>query len=158
MLNSPIIEPVALAYAANLKLIGVTVSVRSVDPSQFTERWRKRDFDVMYSGWGQSLNPGNEQAEYWGSKSAATEGTQNYAGISDPAIDTLIRKVIFADDRETQIAAIKALDRVLLHHHFVIPSYTLRVSRIAYWDKFERPAELPTYAIGFPSIWWSKNP
>lgn len=156
MLNTPIIERVALPFAENLKKIGIAATVRSVDSSQFVERARKRDFDIMYSGWGESLNPGNEQAEYWGSQSAKTDGSQNYAGISDPAIDALIRKVIFHKDRDDQIAAVKALDRVLLHHHFVIPSYTLRYSRIAYWDKFERPAELPQYNIGFPTIWWAK--
>ena len=157
MLNTPIIEPVALSFAANLKLIGVTATVRSVDDSQFTERWRKRDFDIMYYAWGESLNPGNEQAEYWSSKAAATEGSRNYMGVADPAIDKLIQKVIFAPDRDSQVAAVKALDRVLLHHHFLVPSYTTKMSRIAYWDKFERPAELPYYSIGFPSIWWAKQ-
>jgi microcin C transport system substrate-binding protein len=158
MLNTSIIERVALPYAQNLKRIGVAVSVRSVDDSQFTERWRKRDFDVIYTGWGESLNPGNEQAEYWGSKSAATVGSRNYAGIADPAVDKLIELVIFAPSRDDQVAAVKALDRVLLHHHYVIPSYTLRSSRLAYWDKFDRPANLPKYAVGFPSIWWAKKP
>jgi microcin C transport system substrate-binding protein len=158
MLNTPIIERVALPFAANLKRIGVNVTVRSVDSSQFQERALNRDFDVLYSGWAQSLNPGNEQAEYWGSKSAATPRTQNYAGISDPAIDQLVQQVIFADTIETQHAAVKALDRVLLHHHFVVPSYTLRNSRLAFWDKFEHPADYPTYSTGFPSIWWSKTP
>lgn len=156
MLNTPIIERVALPFAENLKKIGIAATVRSVDSSQFVERARKRDFDILYSGWGESLNPGNEQAEYWGSQSAKTDGSQNYAGISDPAIDALIRKVIFHKDRDDQIAAVKALDRVLLHHYFVVPSYTLRYSRIAYWDKFERPKELPQYSIGFPTIWWAK--
>jgi microcin C transport system substrate-binding protein len=157
LLSSNIIERVALPFAANLKKIGVIATVRSVDASQFTERWRKRDFDVMYQGWAQSLNPGAEQAEYWGSKAAAAEGTQNYAGIANPAIDELIRKIIFAPDRDAQVAAVKAIDRVLLHNHYVVPSYTLRTSRIAYWDKFERPKELPHYSSGFPSIWWAKG-
>ncbi|MCV3766998.1 extracellular solute-binding protein [Rhizobium sp. TRM95796] len=157
LLSSNIIERVALPFATNLKKIGVTATVRSVDASQFTERWRKRDFDVMYQGWAQSLNPGSEQAEYWGSKAAAAEGTQNYAGIANPAIDALIRKIIFAPDRDNQVAAVKALDRILLHNHYIVPSYTLRTSRIAYWDKFERPEELPHYSSGFPSIWWAKG-
>lgn len=157
MLNTPIIEPVALAFVANLKLIGVRVSVRAVDDSQFTERARTRDFDVMYNAWDESLNPGNEQAGYWGSKAAVTEGTSNWVGISDPAIDKLIQKVIFAPAREDQVAAVKALDRVLLHHHYVVPSYTTKMSRIAYWDKFDRPKELPYYSTGFPTIWWAKQ-
>lgn len=156
MLNTPIIERVALPFAENLKKIGIAATVRSVDASQFVERARKRDFDILYTGWGESLNPGNEQAEYWGSQSAKTDGTMNYAGISDPAIDKLIQKVIFHKDRNDQIAAVKALDRVLLHNHFVVPSYTIRKTRIAYWDKFDRPKELPYYSIGFPTIWWAK--
>ena len=157
MLNSPVVERAVLPYAQNLKKIGIDARVRSVDASQFVERARSRDFDIMYFAWGQSLNPGNEQAEYWGSKSAKTDGTQNYAGISDPAIDKLIQRVIFSTDRDDHIAAVKALDRVLLHHHFVVPSYTTRSSRIAYWDKFDRPEELPYYSIGFPTVWWSKE-
>jgi microcin C transport system substrate-binding protein len=157
MLNTDIIAPVALSLAANLKLIGVTVTVRPVDASQFVERARKRDYDVMYYGWSESLNPGNEQAEYWGSKSAATDGTQNYAGISDPAIDKLIQKVIFWTDRDEQVAAIHALDRVLLHHYYIIPSYYRSTDPIAWWDKFDRPKELPKYSVGFPTIWWSKQ-
>lgn len=157
MLNSPIIEPVALSFAANLKLIGVAVAVRAVDDSQFTERYRNRDFDIMYNAWGESLNPGNEQAEYWGSKSAATPGTRNWMGVSDPAIDKLIQKVIFSPERDDQVAAVHALDRVLLHHHFLIPSYTRRQVPTAWWDKFEHPKELPTYSVGFPSVWWAKQ-
>jgi microcin C transport system substrate-binding protein len=154
LLNGPIIEKVALPFAKNLKLIGIDVSVRTVDPSQFTNRWRTRDYDVIYQGWNQSLNPGNEQAEYWGSKSAAIDGSQNFAGIADPAIDKLIDRIIFAPNRDDQIAATRALDRVLLANHYVIPSYTLRKSRIAYWNRLSRPDELPTYALGFPEIWW----
>jgi microcin C transport system substrate-binding protein len=157
MLNTPIIAPVALSLAANLKLIGVAVTVRPVDASQFVQRLRQRDFDIAYSGWGETLNPGNEQAEYWGSKSAVTDGTQNYMGVSDPAIDKLIQKVIFWTDRDEQVAAIHALDRVLLHHHYLIPSYYRRDDPIAWWDKFEYPKELPKYSIGFPTIWWSKQ-
>lgn len=157
LLNGPTIEIVALPFAQSLKKIGVNVTVRTVDASQFTNRWRSRDFDMIYQGWGQSLNPGNEQAEYWGSSSAERDGSQNYAGISDPAIDALIRRVIFAKDRDDLIATTKALDRVLLAHHFVIPSYTGRYSRIAYSQRLQRPADLPKYSVGFPDIWWSNS-
>lgn len=156
LLDGPIIERVALPFAKNLKLIGVEVSVRTVDPSQFTNRWRSRDYDVIYNAWGQSVNPGNEQAEYWGSKSAGEDGSQNYAGISDPAIDALIKQIIFAKNREDQVATTRALDRVLLAQHYVIPTYTLRKSRIAYWDRLDRPKELPYYSLGFPDFWWMK--
>lgn len=157
LLDGPTIEVVALPFAQNLKKIGVQATVRTVDASQFTNRWRSRDFDMIYSGWAQSLNPGNEQAEYWGSVAAKRDGSQNYAGISDPGIDALIRRIIFAKDREELIATTKVLDRVLLAHHYVIPSYTARYSRIAYSAKLQRPGELPKYAVGFPTIWWSKE-
>lgn len=157
LLDGPTIEVVALPFAQNLKKIGVEVSVRTVDASQYTNRWRSRDFDVIYTGWGQSLNPGNEQAEYWGSESAKRDGSQNYAGISDPGIDALIRRVIFAKDRDELIATTKVLDRILLAHHYVVPSYTARYSRLAYSANLEHPAELPKYAVGFPTIWWSKS-
>ncbi|MCJ8517880.1 microcin C transport system substrate-binding protein [Pseudorhizobium tarimense] len=155
MLGGPTIEPVALAFARNLKMIGVEATVRSVEQSQFTNRWRSRDFDVMYNAWAQSANPGNEQAEYWGSQASDREGSQNYSGISDPGVDALIRKVIFAKDRDEQIAAVKALDRVLLAHHIVVPTYSSKTSRIAYWDTIAHPDPLPEYSLGFPSIWWS---
>jgi microcin C transport system substrate-binding protein len=157
MLDTPIIEKVALPFAQNLKKIGVTVNVRSVDSSQFTERWRKRDFDMIYQGWSESINPGNEQAEYWGSQSAAREGTQNYAGISDKGVDFLINKVIFAPTRDEQIVAVKALDRVLLHHHYVVPSYSRRALPVAYSSKLAHPDKLPEYSSAFPSIWWMKQ-
>ena len=156
LLDGEIIEKVALPFAKNLKLIGVEASVRTVDPSQFTNRWRTKDFDMMYNAWSESINPGNEQAEYWGSKAASQDGAQNYAGISDPAIDQLIHMVIFAKDRDEQVAATRALDRVLLAHHFVIPSYTLRKSRIAFWNRLDRPKDLPYYSLGFPDVWWMK--
>lgn len=157
LLNGPIIERVALPYAENLKRIGVDVSVRTVDPSQYVNRWRNREFDMIYSGWAQSISPGNEQLEYWGSRAAERPGSTNYAGIDDPAIDILIRKIIFAKDRDGLVAATRALDRVLLANHFTVPTYTLRADRIAMWDRFEWPEPLPAYSLGFPEIWWSKT-
>ncbi|WP_244495496.1 MULTISPECIES: extracellular solute-binding protein [Sinorhizobium/Ensifer group] len=157
LLSSATLERVALPYAQNLKKIGIDARVRTVDASQYTNRTRAFDYDMTWIVWAQTLSPGNEQLDYWGSRSAGEQGSRNYAGIADPGVDALINKVIFAKDRETLVAATKALDRVLLAHNFVVPLYYKRDMNIAYWDKFARPAELPTYAIGFPSIWWSKN-
>lgn len=157
LLNSPIIERVALPYAQNLKLIGVDANVRSVEDAQYTRRLRTRDFDVTYNAWGQGLSPGNEQLEYWGSESADRESSRNYAGIKDAGIDALIRMVIKATDREDLIAATRALDRVLLARDYVVPSYTSRSMRVAYWTKLKHPAELPYYGIGFPDIWWAEQ-
>jgi microcin C transport system substrate-binding protein len=154
LLNGPTIEPVAMSLQTNLANIGIAASIRSVDSPQYINRLRSRDFDMTYTGWGETLSPGNEQRDFWGSISASGEDSRNYAGIADPGIDALIDKVIYADDRETLIAATKALDRVLMAHDFVIPTYALRKSRIARWDRFSHPDPLPEYGVGFPTVWW----
>ncbi|MCA1370544.1 ABC transporter substrate-binding protein [Bradyrhizobium sp. BRP14] len=157
LLSSPTLERVALPYAQNLKRIGIEARVRTVDPSQYTNRERAFDYDMTWEVWGQTLSPGNEQADFWGSKAATREGSRNYAGIADPGVDALIERVIFAKDRDTLVAATKALDRVLLAHHYVVPLYYPRTTNIAYWDTLSRPAELPKYGLGFPDIWWSTS-
>jgi microcin C transport system substrate-binding protein len=154
LLNGPTIEPVAQNLATNLGKIGIQVSLRSVDSPQYINRVRSFDYDMIYSGWGQSFSPGNEQRYFFGSSSVNEEGSQNYLGIADPGIDALIDKVINADDRATQEAATKALDRVLLHSHLMVPSYSLRQSRIARWDRFSHLDPLPEFSSGFPTIWW----
>ena len=154
LLNGATMEPVALAWQTNLRKIGVDARVRSVDTPQYINRVRSRDFDVIYAGWAQSLSPGNEQREYWGSGAADSESSQNFAGIADPGVDALIERVVLAKDRDELVAATRALDRVLLAHHYVIPSYTLRRARIARWDRYSHPEALPEYSIGFPTIWW----
>lgn len=154
LLNGPTIEPIATAFQTNLKRLGINATIRSVDSPQYIERAQNRDYDMIYTGWVQSLSPGNEQRDFWGSASAAQEDSRNYAGIADKGVDALIDKIVFADDRETLIAATRALDRVLLAHHYVTPTYTLRKSRIARWDRFSHPDELPEFSIGFPTVWW----
>jgi microcin C transport system substrate-binding protein len=154
LLNGPTIEPVAVSFQNNLRSIGIAASIRTVDSSQFTNRARNFDYDVIYTAWGQSISPGNEQRYFFGSVSANEVGSQNYAGIADPGIDALIDKVIFADDRETLEAATRALDRVLMAHSFVVPSYSLRNTRAARWDRFSHPEPLPEFSNGFPTIWW----
>ncbi len=143
-----------LPYAQSLEKIGIKLDYRTVDTSSYEERVRKFDYDMIMTGWGQSLSPGNEQREYWGSKSAAREGSKNYAGIADPGIDALVDKVIFAPDHETLVAATHALDRVLLAHNYVVPQWFSQVDRYVYWDRFGRPAKLPEYNFGFPTVWW----
>ncbi len=157
LLSSPTLEKVALPYAQNLKKIGIDARVRTVDPSQYTNRTRSFDYDMIWNVWAETLNPGNEQIDYWGSASANRNGSHNFAGIADPAVDAIIPKVILAQDRAEKDAAAKALDRILLANHYVVPLYYASTVPIAYWDKFDRPAELPEYGIGFPDIWWSKS-
>ena len=142
-------------YKPSLERIGVTVTIRSVDQAQLINRERSRDFDVMTNSWGQSLSPGNEQRGNWGSQAADEAGSENLVGIKDPAIDALIERVIFAKDRAELVAATKALDRVLMWNHFVVPQWTYGKQRTARWDRFGRPDKLPEYgASAFPTIWW----
>jgi microcin C transport system substrate-binding protein len=141
-------------WRTNLEKIGVGFSIRVVETSAYIERLRNFDYDAIISVWGQSLSPGNEQREFWGSEAAAREGSRNYAGIADPAVDALIDKLIFAPDRETLVAASKALDRVLLSKDYVIPQLYYPFTRVAHWDRFGHPDPLPKYDVGFPSIWW----
>lgn len=155
LLNSNRFEKVALRLKANFQRIGVDLTVRIVDSSQWVNRVRSRDFDFIYTGWAQSLSPGNEQLEYFGSAAADQESARNWAGIKNPAVDKLIQRIIFAKDRDELIAATKAMDRVLLANHYIIPGWTLLSTRTARWDRFARPDTLPAFAEpGFPTIWW----
>lgn len=157
LLNSPSFERSVNPYVASLKKIGVEARIRTVDASQYINRVRSFDYDMIWGIWAQTMNPGNEQTEYWGSESVNRQGSRNYAGIADPAVDTLIRKIVFTTDREEQVAAVKAMDRVLLANHYVIPLFYSGEAKIAYWNRITHPEKLPEYGIGFPDIWWSKT-
>lgn len=157
LLSSPMLERWVVPYVNNLKKIGVDARVRTVDASQYTNRVRSFDYDMIWNVWAETMNPGNEQADYWGSGSVAQQGSRNYAGIANPAVDALVRMIIFAPNRDEQVAAIRAMDRVLLANHYVIPLFYRDTYWIAYWNTITRPAELPTYALGFPDVWWSKD-
>ena len=148
-------ERVTLFYKPSLERLGIAVSVRTVDPTQYENRLRDWDFDIVTNSWGESQSPGNEQREFWSSKTADIAGSRNIAGIKNPAIDKLIERVIFSQDRDDLVAATKALDRVLLWNHYVVPQWNYPKVRTARWDRFGRPSELPKYGqSGFPFIWW----
>ncbi len=157
LLSSPTQERTVLPYVASLKMIGIDARIRTVDASQYINRIRSFDYDMIYGLWSQTMNPGNEQAEYWGSESVNRQGSRNYAGIADAAVDELIRMITFAPNREEQVAAVKALDRVLLANHFVVPMFYSGEEKIAYWNGIAHPQPLPEYGIGFPDIWWAKT-
>ncbi|MDP2733310.1 MAG: ABC transporter substrate-binding protein, partial [Hoeflea sp.] len=157
LLSSPSLERSVLPYVKSLKKIGVDARIRTVDPSQYTNRVRSFDYDMIWNVWGQSLNPGNEQAGYWGSAAVDREGSRNYAGIADPAIDELVRMVIFAQDFEEKTAAVHALDRLLLAHHYVVPLFYSKAVKVAYRKTLAHPDELPYYGLGFPEVWWMKQ-
>lgn len=151
----PSFERVLLFFKPSLERLGLTVNVRSIDATQYENRLRSWDFDIIVSSWGQSLSPGNEQREFWGSQAASRPGSRNLVGIANPAIDKLIDRVIFATDRDDLVAATKALDRVLLWHHFVVPQWTYGKVRTARWDRLGRPDPMPKYGMAaFPDIWW----
>ena len=151
----PSLERYVLPYKQALERIGVGVSLRLVDPAQYQNRLRSFDFDITTTVWPQSLSPGNEQRDFWGSAAADRPGSRNLAGIKDPGVDTLIERVIFAKDRSELVAATRALDRVLLAHNYVVPQWTSRMTRTARWNRFGRPEKLPEYGgPGFPTIWW----
>jgi microcin C transport system substrate-binding protein len=153
--SDPNSERFFLFYKPSLERLGMTVSVRTVDEAQFINRERSWDFDIVTAVWGESLSPGNEQRGYWGAQAADQPGSRNLVGIRNPAIDTLIDRVIFAKDRAELVAATKALDRVLLWNHYVVPQWTYGKQRSARWDRFARPEKLPEYAASaFPTIWW----
>jgi len=154
LVEDPATERIALFYKPSLERIGVTASIRVVDDAQYENRKRNFDFDMIIDIWGQSLSPGNEQREYWGSQAAGVLGSRNTIGIKNPAVDALIDKVVFAKDRAELVAATRALDRVLLWNFYVVPQFTYGFVRYARWDRFGH-AELPKYArSGLPSLWW----
>ncbi len=153
--SDPNSERFVLFYKPSLERLGVEVSVRTVDDAQYENRLRQWDFDITTALWGESLSPGNEQRGFWGSQAADQPGSRNLIGIKDAAIDALIDRVIFAKSREDLVAATKALDRVLLWNHFVVPQWTYGKLRQARWDRFGRPETLPKYgASAFPTVWW----
>jgi microcin C transport system substrate-binding protein len=145
---------VVLFYKQTLARLGIQVSVRVVDEAQYEDRLRNFDYDIIVASWPESLSPGNEQREFWGSAAADRKGSRNYVGIKNPAVDALIDKVIFASDRSDLVAATHALDRVLLWNDYVVPQWTTDKERYAYWNRFSHPATLPTYSLGFPTVWW----
>lgn len=154
LLNDNSFERVALPYKQNLERIGVEMNVRTVDTAQFKRRMDEFDFDMVVEGFGQSLSPGNEQRDYWGSKAAETPGSRNSVGVRNEAIDRLVETLIAAPDRESLIAATRALDRVLLWSHFVVPNWHNPKAMVAYWNRFGRPAKSARYAPVAFDTWW----
>jgi microcin C transport system substrate-binding protein len=153
--SEPVYERINLFYKPGLERMGIAVSIRTVDDTQYENRLRSRDFDIIIQSWPESLSPGNEQRGFWGSAAADQPGSQNFIGIKNPAVDTLVDRVIFAKSRQELVAATKALDRVLLWNHYVVPQWTYRKVRSARWDRFGHPETMPYYgAAAFPTIWW----
>jgi microcin C transport system substrate-binding protein len=153
LLVQPDFERVVLPFVQNLKRLGVDARVRTVDTSQYQNRIDSFDFDVSVGSFGQSLSPGNEQRDFWGSGGADRPGSRNIIGIKNAAVDKLISLIIAAPDRDALVARSRALDRVLLWGHYVIPQWHSQSFRIAYWKKFERPEITPKYGLCL-ACWW----
>ena len=147
------LERSILPFVRNLRRLGINVRMRLVDTSQYINRIRNFDFDMIIFGVAQSLSPGNEQREYWSSAAADRRGSRNIAGIKDPVIDELIELLITAPTRESLVARTQALDRVLLWGHHVIPQLLAPYDRMVYWDKFGRPKITPVLGPS-PNYWW----
>lgn len=149
-------ERVLLPFKRNLADLGIELVIRRVDVSQYINRLRSRDFDLIVGGFGQSNSPGNEQREYWHSSSADNPGSRNFIGLKDPAVDSLVEGLINADSRQSLITHTRALDRVLLWGHYVVPNWHIKTWRVAYWNRFEHPEISPKYDIGLHT-WWARE-
>ncbi len=153
IIRQPGIEKIALVLKARLRQLGVTLDIRLIDTGQWINRIQAYDFDMTTFWWQQSLSPGNEQQIFWSSAAADQPGTRNFAGIKNPVIDELIGLVIDADNRETLVQRVRALDRVLQWGFYVIPQYYLGGDRMAYWDVFGRPDTVPLKGTSVMT-WW----
>src|SRR3954447_12982130 len=147
-------ERMALPVKQNLERVGVDMNVRTVDTSQYQRRTDSYDFDMVIDLWGQSISPGNEQREFWGSKAADKPGAKNSMGLKDPAVDQLVELVIAAPDRESLVVRTRCLDRVLQWHQFVVPQFRSGKDLVAYWNRFSRPDKTAKYSPVAFDTWW----
>jgi peptide/nickel transport system substrate-binding protein len=149
-------ERLALLFAAQLKRAGIAVQVRLVDAVQYETRRIAFDFDMIQSRWDQSLSPGNEQAFYWSSAAADGHGSRNYMGVKSPAVDAMIAALLGAGTREEVVAAVRALDRVLMSGSYVVPLFHAPEQWIARWTYIERPATTSMHGT-LPETWWRQQ-
>ena len=154
LLDDNALERVFNPYIQNLKRIGITANIRLADAAQYVERLKSFDYDMVVGVFGESESPGNEQREYWSSAAADIQGTRNVIGIKNPAVDKLVDHIILAKDHDELVAATRALDRVLLWNHYLVPNWYRPDAWLAYWDKFRHPEHGPTRSDGFPAVWW----
>ena len=154
LLVSPLFERIVQPMIANLQRLGIQASLRMVDSAQYTRRLDGFDYDIIVGNFAQSNSPGNEQRDFWGSEAAGREGSQNLIGVKDKAIDKLVDHVIFAKDRAELVAATNALDRALQWNDLVVPQWYSPNVRIAYWNRYGQPKQLPGLTPAFLQVWW----
>lgn len=150
----PTFERVIGPYRRNLERLGIEVKLRRVDSTQYVRRLQEHDFDLTTQRFVQQLSPGAELWNYFGSESADQIGSLNLSGVKDPMVDALIAKVLSATDRTAMVAASRALDRVLLWGHYIVPQWYKGVHHLVYWNKYGRPARQPEYSVGVLDTWW----
>ena len=155
LLSDPSEEKIALNWVRNLKRLGVTARVHTVDSAQYQSRLASFDYDVITGKWVNTLSPGNEQVFFWGSSAADQNGSRNYAGVKDPVVDALASSIPEARTREDLVATVHAFDRVLMAGHYIVPFYYLGADNIAYWNHIHHPATKPPYGTVLES-WWAQ--
>ena len=148
-------ERLAINFARDLKRAGVMANVRSVDAVQFDRRRLTFDYDMIPYRWDQSLSPGNEQNFYWSSQAAGTDGTRNYMGAKNPAIDAMIGHLLQAKERDAFVSAVRALDRTLISGFYVVPLFYLPDQWVARWTRIDHPQTTSLYGY-LPEAWWHK--
>jgi peptide/nickel transport system substrate-binding protein len=149
-------EKVALHYQRTLRQIGIEVTIRQVDSAQFQRMLDTYDFDMLPVSWYNSLSPGNEQDFYYGSTGRAIQGTRNYPGIADPAVDRVIKAMLAATTREDFVAAVRALDRLLTNGFYIVPFYNSGSQWVARWKSIGRPDEQPLSGFDAATLWYAK--
>ena len=150
----PTFERIYAVFARRLERLGVGVTLRLVDSVSYEERMKSHDFEITTLRFVFNLSPGAELNANFATATADQVGSSNAAGIKDPVVDALIAEVVGATDRATLVAAARALDRVLLWGHYMIPQWYKGAHHLVYWDKFGRPALKPRYARGVIDTWW----
>lgn len=152
---APTWERVILPYIGQLKKLGIQATIKTLDSLAYKAKLDKFDYDMIIAVWGQSLSPGNEQADYWGSAAADTEGSYNYSGLKNPAVDALIEKIVSAKTQAELTLATQALDRVLLSEHIVVPHWAAMMQRCLYWNTLAHPQYIPISGVDILT-WWKK--
>lgn len=147
-------ERLAIAYKRTLDILGIEVSIRAVDDAQYQRRVQNFDYDMIVATYASSLSPGAEQELRWTSPSRDIPGSFNFAGAADPAIDALVSALLRARDPETFTAAVRALDRVLISGHYLVPLFYLDEQRVAHWDRVSHPEKTPIFGTQYPT-WWA---
>lgn len=155
LMYQPSFERVIGPYVKNLERLGIRATMRFVDAAQYVERVKAFDFDLVTARFSPPETPGAELYSFWGSAQADVAGSNNYAGVNDPAVDALIENVLSAPDRPALLAATRALDRVIMWNNYIIPQWYKGEHNLAYWDRFGRPAApKPDYHRGVVNSWW----